>query len=147
MKIILLKDVRKVGKKYEVKEVAEGFATNMLIPRGDAIVATPDNTKKVSVLKAKDEMYKKIDEELLNKNLLAIKSTILEIQGKTNEKGHLFAGIHKEQLSEELKKNHIDILPEFIVLEKPLKEIGEHEVEVEAHGKKVKFKVVIKALV
>ncbi len=147
MKIILLKEVRKVGKKYDVKDVADGFAINMLIPHGDAIVASSENLKKMTALRAKDEMFKKIDEDILNKNLIAIKETVLQISGKTNDKGHLFAGIHKEQIIDELKKQaHIDLLPEFILLEKPLKEVGEHVVSVEAHSKKVSFKVVIKPL-
>ena len=147
MKIILLKDVRKVGKKYETKEVADGFALNMLIPHGEAIVASPENVKKITAIKEKDEMFKTIDEDILKKNLSAIKETVLEIHGKTNDKGHLFAGIHKEQIVIELKKQaHIDILPEFVLLEKPLKEVGEHDVEIEAHGQKVKLKVVIKPL-
>ncbi|MEI6420044.1 MAG: 50S ribosomal protein L9 [bacterium] len=147
MKIILLKDVRKVGKKYDIKEVAEGYASNMLIPHGEAIVANPENLKKITALMLKDAAFRKIDEDILNKNLTAIKETVLEIAGKTNDKGHLFAGIHKEQIAEELKKQaHIDLLAEFILLVKPLKEVGEHVVEVEAHGKKVNFKVVIKSL-
>lgn len=147
MKVILVKDVRKVGKKYDVKEVADGFALNSLIPSKMAIPATPENTKHVEMLKKRESDFRRVDEEILRKNLAAIRETVLEIAGKTSEAGHLFAGIHKEQLSEELKKQaQIDILPDFILLDKPLKEVGEHEVEVEANGVKVKFKVVIKSL-
>jgi large subunit ribosomal protein L9 len=147
MKIILIKDVRKVGKKYDVKDVADGFALNSLIPNKEAIPATPENVKRVETMKKKESDFKRVDEEILRKNLAAIRETILEISGKTNDIGHLFAGIHKEQLAVELKKQaHIDILPEYILLEKNLKEVGEHEVEVEAQGVKVKFKVVVKGL-
>jgi large subunit ribosomal protein L9 len=147
MKIILLKDVRKVGKKYDVKEVADGFAINMLIPHGEAIVANAENTKKISAIKARDEKFRQINEELLNENLEALRQTTLEIFGKMNDKGSLFAGVHQAQLVDELKKQaHIDLLPEFILLDKPIKEAGEHDIMIEAHGKKAKFKVVIKPL-
>lgn len=147
MKIILLKDVRKVGKKYETKEVADGFALNMLIPHGEAIVANPENIKKITALKEKDEKFQTVNDDLLKMNLASINSTVLEIHGKTNDKGHLFAGIHKEQLVSELKKQaHIDILPEFIILDKPIKEVGNHDIDIQAGGGNAKLRVSIKPL-
>ena len=66
---------------------------------------------------------------------------------KANEKGHLFAGIHKEQIIPEIKRQaKIDMLPEFIILEKPVKEVGEHEISVKVADKTVKFKLIVKSL-
>jgi large subunit ribosomal protein L9 len=146
MKIILLKDVPKVGRKYDIKDVAEGYALNMLIPRRLAEVATPQAVKKIETMKVNDITNKKIQEELLAKNLETIKTLTLTLAGKANDKGHLFAGITKERLAEEITKTtrlHID--PSLIKLDKPLKEVGEHHVGLEAGGKKVEFVVVIKA--
>ena len=71
----------------------------------------------------------------------------MEITEKSNEKGHFFASIHKEQIISEIKKQiRIDILPEFIILEKPIKEIGEHEITVKVADKTINFKLVAKAL-
>lgn len=144
MKIILLKDIAKVGKKYDIKDVADGFALNMLIPRGQAQIATPQAIKNIEILKASDLMDKKVQGELLMKSLETIKATVVNIKEKANEKGHLFAGITKERLAQEiLKTTRLNIDPEFIQLEKPLKEVGEHSIAVEANGKKAEFKVVI----
>ena len=69
MKVILLNDVAKVGRKYDIKDVAEGYAQNMLLPRGLAKVATKDAIAKVEQLKANDLTNKKIQEELKFGNL------------------------------------------------------------------------------
>jgi large subunit ribosomal protein L9 len=144
MKIILLKDVPKVGQRYDIKDVSEGFAQNSLIPRGLAEVATPKAIAKVEALKLNDLTQRKIQDELLLKSLEKIKSIKLHLKEKANEKGHLFAGITKERLAEEIKKQEkIDVLPDSIKLSKPLKEKGEHSVHIEIMGKKAEFKVVI----
>lgn len=146
MKIILLKDIAKVGKKYDIKDVADGFALNMLIPRGQAQIATSQAIKNVETLKATDLTEKKVQGELLVKSLETLKNLTLKLQEKASDKGHLFAGITKERLAEEiLKVARINIDPESIKLEKPLKEVGEHTVVVEAHGKKAEFKVIIES--
>jgi large subunit ribosomal protein L9 len=144
MKIILLKDVQKTGRKYDIKDVSDGFALNMLIPRGLAMAATPQAVKKIEAVKANDVTDKKIQAELLLKNLEVIKNLKLELKEKANEKGHLFAGITKEMLvAEILKVTRLNIDPESIKLDKPIKEIGEFQVQVAAGGKTAEFSLVI----
>ncbi len=146
MKIILLKDVNKVGKKYDIKDVADGFALNMLIPKGVAAVATPQALQKVAMLKSQDMAEKKIQGELLLKSLEVIKGLTLNLKERANEKGHLFAGVTKEMLASEiLKTARLNLDPESIKLSKPLKETGEHKVTVEAGDKRVEFVVNIEA--
>lgn len=144
MKIILLKDIAKVGRKYDIKNVADGYALNMLIPRGLAQVAMEKDIKNIESLKAKDMAEKQIQGELLLSNLDTIKNLTISIKEKANDKGHLFAGITKERLVEEIIKSaRLNIDPESIKLDKPIKEVGEHKVSVEAMGKKVEFSVVV----
>lgn len=146
MKIILLKDVPKVGRKYDVKDVAEGYALNMLIPRGLAQVATAQAVKGVESLKSRDSAEQKIQGELLLKSLDTIKNLTLNLKEKANEKGHLFAGVTKEMLISEIQKvARLNLDPESIKLPKPIKEVGEHKVAVEALEKKAEFTVVIEA--
>ncbi len=146
MKIILLKDIPKLGRKYDIKDVSDGYALNMLIPRGMAEVATASALEKSRVLKAKATTEKKVQGELLAKNLDTIKGLTLNLKEKANEKGHLFAGITKEMLSGEIQKSaRLNIDPESIKLPKPLKEVGEHKVVVEAMDRKVEFTVNIEA--
>jgi large subunit ribosomal protein L9 len=146
MKIILLQDVAKVGKKYDTKSVSDGHALNLLIPKGLAIVANPEAIKRVEKLKATDTVHKKIQEDLLLMNLKAIDGITLEMTEKANEKGHLFAGIHKDEIIAAMNsEKHINLLPDFIMLDKPIKEVGEHSVEIKIKDKKAILKLSIKA--
>jgi large subunit ribosomal protein L9 len=146
MKIILLKDIPKLGKKYEVKNASDGHAVNFLIPRGFAISATPENLRRFETEKAKYDGERKVHEALLADNLKTLEDTVLTISGKANEKGHLFAGLHQAEITAELaKQTRIQLDPSFIQLDHPIKEIGDHMIEVKGEGKSVKFKVVIKA--
>ncbi|MSR71485.1 MAG: 50S ribosomal protein L9 [Candidatus Taylorbacteria bacterium] len=146
MKVILLKDVAKVGKKYETKIVSDGFALNSLIPKGLAQVATPAFIKSITLLKANEDAEKKIQEDLLMKNLKDLEGIKVEMIAKANEKGHLFAGIHNAEIAPEItKQTRLIVSPEFIKLDKPIKEIGDHKITVEVQGKTVAFTLTIKA--
>lgn len=147
MKIILLKDVKGLGKKYDIKEAKDGHALNLLIPQRLAVHATDKNVKDVEIKKKNDLEHRKIQEDLLLMNLKELDGIKIEMSEKANAKGHLFAGIHKEQIIPEIKRQvKIDMLSEFLILEKPIKETGEHEISVKVADKTVKFKLVIKAL-
>ena len=81
----------------------------------------------------------------LQKALNEIKGINIEIKGKVSEKGHLFAGIHKEQIVEEIKREKgINFSPDMIILEHPIKEVGEHNIPIKIGNKEVTFKLVIK---
>jgi len=145
MKIILNQDVSKVGKKYEVKNVADGHALNFLIPRGLAVAATLGALKKLEIAKTMVAVEKKVQEDLLLKNLKSLDGARIEISEKANDKGHLFAGLHKEQIIPEIKKQTgLDVLPEFLILDKPIKEIGEQIIEVKVQNKTAKFTLIVK---
>lgn len=146
MKVILLKDVAKVGKKYDIKNVSDGYAINMLIPQGMAIIATADAQKRLETDKKKIDAERKVQEELLHANLKSLDGITLEIVGKANEKGHLFAGLHQTEIAAALAKQaHVNIDPSSIDLKQAIKTVGEHMVSVTVEGKSVKFKLVVKA--
>jgi large subunit ribosomal protein L9 len=143
MKIILLKDVAKLGGKHDVKNVSSGYALNFLIPNGIAIPATTQALKRAELEKAKAEGERKVQGDLQAMNIKSLDGITLTVPTKANEKGHLFAGLHREEIAAELEKQlHISIAPSSIMLEHPIKEIGEHEVEVKTEGKSVKFNLV-----
>lgn len=147
MKVILLKSVPKIGNKYDVIDVASGFATNSLFPRGLAEVATPKGLARLQEFKKADEADRQVREALLVKALADVSKAAIEITAKANEKGHLFAGLHKEELAQALKEQaRFDISPEYIELKKPIKEIGEHKVPVKIGDKVAELHINIKAL-
>jgi len=146
MRVIFLKDVSRVGKRHAIKEVNDGYAMNFLFPRKLAESATPKALAELELRKKEIMIEKEVQEDLLIKNLEEIKGKTLNLSAKADEKGHLFSGIHSKELVEEMKRqHHADISVKFIILEKPIKEVGEFEIPIEIKGKKSSFKLVIEA--
>ncbi len=146
MKIVFLKDIPKVGKKYETKNISDGYALNFLIPNGLAVVASAAVMKRIELEKARDAGERKVHEDLLIKNLKEIDGATITMTEKANEKGHLFAGIHKAEIVPEIaKQTRVQIHADFIDLDKPIKEVGEFDINIKVQDKKAKFKLVVKA--
>lgn len=145
MKVILLRDVKKIGKKYEIKDVADGYALNLLLPNKFAIPATIGNVNMVETKKKGDMLETAKTEAELQKVLKEIKGISIEIKGKVNDKGHLFAGIHKEEISKAVKEQKgITLSVEHLILEKPIKEVGEHAIGVKVGDLEAAFTLIIK---
>ncbi len=137
----------KVGKKYEVKNVADGFAQNSLIPQGTAIVATKIALEKIELLRKQHEGEENIKADLLLKNFSSLDGVVIELSLKANDKGHLFSSIHKADVIAALKdQKHIEVPEASIILDKPIKEVGEHIVAVMVGDKTGSFKVKVSAL-
>ncbi|MEK7596805.1 MAG: 50S ribosomal protein L9 [Patescibacteria group bacterium] len=146
MKIVLIKDVKGVGKKHDIRTVADGFASNSLIPHGMAEVATGEVLGRVEKAKKREETDKKVREDLLSKNIKSLHDVVVEVALPANEKGHLFAGLHTAEIAPLVREQtRIDVLPEFIKLDKPIKETGEYKIDVFIHGQSATFILNIKA--
>jgi len=146
MKIILLKDSKKIGRKYEIKDVADGYALNSLIPAGIAVPATASYLKLIEAKKKQDGLMKEEFKKAFEYGLTKLKNGKLHISGKVNDKGHLFAGIQKDRIIEEFKKETgVELSDEHFDLEKPIKEVGEHTIEVKIEDQKYKFIVFVRA--
>ena len=147
MKVIFLQDVPRVGKRHDIKDISDGYAVNFLFPRKLAEPATPKAISELEKRKKNIEIEREVQESLLLKNLEKIKGKTITIKAKADEKGHLFSKIHGKEIVEAMKKqNHADIGEEFIVLEKPIKETGEHEIPISIKGKKSSFKLVVEKI-
>src|SRR4051812_45489306 len=135
MKIIFLKDVPRVGKRHEVKDVNDGYARNFLIPNGLAEPATPQTIKDLEKRKQNIEIERQMETKLLEKYLNEIKGKTITIKGKANDQGHLFSAIHKKEITDALKEQHnAEVNENFINLPKPIKEVGEHEIPIEVQN-------------
>lgn len=147
MKVIFLKPVPSVAKKFDIKEVADGHALNYLFPNELAEMATPEALGRLDKYMKEHEAELAIQSDLLTKNLGSLKDVVVTLSKKANEKGHLFDSIHKDDLVSALKEQaHVDMIAEFIDLSRPIKEVGEHEVSVKVSGQEASFKVVVEAL-
>lgn len=146
MKIALLKDVQGLGKKNDVKDVSDGYALNFLIPKKLGEVVTGGVLARIDLAKRQEEQERKVMEDLLSKNLHTIHDKEVVIEREANEKGNLFAGIHKEDIVKAAKESlDVDLIPDFIVLDKPIKDVGEHKIDIKVHGKSATFTLTVKA--
>lgn len=135
MKVVLLQDVPKVGKKFEIKDVSPGYASNFLFRNKLATVATPQEVAKASAKVELEASERRIRQELLNKNIKSLLGSKIKIMGKANDEGHLYAKIHKEDVLSEIKKQlNLEIPEEFVKLEKPIDSVGDTIVELEGQS-------------
>ncbi len=134
MKILLLKDVRKVGQKGQVVEVAEGYGRNFLIKNGWGKLATENVLKSINNQKEQKAQSQAeiLAEEL--KLLGKVNKKVFKINKKASEKGHLFASIHQTEIAD-----LIQVPANKIILEKDIKEVGEFEIKINLGGKKGKI--------
>ena len=147
MKIIFLQDVPRVGKKYDIKEINDGYALNFLFPKKWATLATPKAVAEIERRKKEIVIEREVQDDLLNKNLEEIKGKTITIKAKADEKGHLFSTIREKTIVETMEKeNHVQIDEKFIALEKPIKEIGEFEIPILIKNKKSSFKLIVEKI-
>lgn len=131
MKVILLQQVPKVGKKGDVVEVSDGYAANALFPNKKAIVADTKNLealqRKISSLQA----TKALEHGLLEAAIKAIPDMTVTIPMKANDKGHLFSKLDAGGIVEALEKHRISISTKNVVLKNPIKELGTYTVTIQ----------------
>lgn len=146
MKIILLENIKNLGKKFDVKEVKDGYARNFLFSNSLAKIANEKSLKELELQKASQEIKEKEIRKKLEKLAKAISEKELRFKVKTGEKGEIFGSVNKEMILAEIGKHHLlaEELTENIGIElaKPLKTLGSHEVIVDL-GKEIKAKTTV----
>lgn len=145
MKIILLKDVRGVGQGREVKDVADGYVQNMLIPRGLAEQATPEKLAAHEAMMAREAQARALEREKIETTIKALEGKRVEITTRATEKGGLFKAVGAKDILLALDKEESVVSEENILLKKPLKEIGEHAIELTFGDTRARITVVVKA--
>lgn len=131
MKVILLQDIKNVGKKDEIINANDGYARNFLFPKKMAIEATNDNLLKLQAKKASMQNKKNLEIEENKKIAEKLNKIVLNLKVKAGANGKTFGGITAKEISEELKKQHkIDIDKKKIDLKETIKTIGRFSVEI-----------------
>ncbi len=143
MKVILLKDVKGLGKRFEEKSVSDGYALNMLIPKKMAVPATGASAGQIKMLKENAERSKEADFKKLEEELSKLSSTEVRVELKANEKNHLFAALTREKISEILKEKGIEVSAGLIGIESPIKETGTFSVPVQVGDKQAHFTLIV----
>lgn len=137
MKVILLQDVKKQGKKDQIINVSDGYAQNYLIKLGLAVPANETNKKTLD-----RDLKKRADaEDALIAECEEIKkklsNVIIKFKAKTGKDGRMFGSISTKQVSDELKKLGYDIDKKILACDHPMDTLGTHVVKANLHKKVV----------
>ncbi len=143
MKLILISDVKGLGGRGDVVDVADGYARNYLVPKKMAIAATAGALKEAEKMRlAREEAERQVKEEA-EKMATALVGTRVVLAARSADEGKLFGSIGVKDISAAIEKfTGIEIANEDIDLRSPIKEIGLHEVRVRPHPE-VEFQVTL----
>lgn len=134
MKIILIQDVKKLGKKGEIVEVSDGYARNYVLPQKLGLEA---NTKNLNDLKLQKQKEEKDAKKLLDdaKELAAqIAEQVVTVKMKAGEGGKVFGSVSSKEIAEAMKKqSSLEIDKKKIQLQEPIRSFGFHEVGIRLH--------------
>jgi large subunit ribosomal protein L9 len=135
MKVLFLKDVARVGQRGSIREVADGYALNLLIPRGFAVQATSEKVAAHVAAEKKEQEKRERENQALAAVVHSLENARIEILARATEKGGLFKAITVTDIKRAIAdQKKVDISEETIQLSKPFKEIGEHRLTVKAAG-------------
>src|SRR3989338_4058741 len=128
MKIILLQDIGNIGRKNEIKEVKDGYARNILLPQKLVQVATAENVRKLQSEIKKHQTEKENRFAVLRSQAAALSDIVLLFPVRANEKGEIFGSVSAKEIEKSLAEKGFKNTT--AILEKPLKKIGEYQIEI-----------------
>ena len=144
MKVILLQDDKKLGKKGDIVEVSEGFARNFVLPKKIGVEATPKNMNDLKLQKANDEKVAKEQLEAAQALAKEMETKIVVVKIKAGEGGKTFGSVSTKEIAAALKEQHkIEVDKKKIQLEDNLRSFGSIEVPIKIHPQ-VTAKVTVK---
>lgn len=127
MLVLLLENVKNLGKKNEIKNVSDGYATNFLFAKKLAIKATPELVKKAKIAEALETEKKQKETEALKEQAKKIKDKRFIIKMKTGEEGQLFESVSTLKIAEKITQNGFAVDAKQIFVAEPIKKIGEYK--------------------
>ena len=131
MKVILLDNVKGVGKKDEVINASDGYARNFLFPKKLAVEANAENMNKLNNKKNSEQHKKDVEKEKAQEIAKKMKEITLTIKVKAGDNGKIFGGVTAKEISENLKEQFkIDVDKKKIVLNENIKNLGVFNVSV-----------------
>ncbi len=134
MKVILLEDVKSLGKKGEIVNVSDGYARNFVLPKHVGVEATDKNKNELKLQKQHED--KLAAERLAQAKELAVKldGLTIEVSMKAGENGKVFGAVASKEIAEQASRQHgLSLDKKKIVLEEPIRSFGMHEVSIKLH--------------
>lgn len=146
MKVVFLKNIKGTAQIGDIKNVADGYARNFLIPRGLAVIATADADKKAQELQKQRALTATQEKEKGLELAKRLEGIVVAVVEDANDQGHLYGSVTAKTIALALQKQNLKISPELINLNDHIKTVGEYAVEIEFHHEvKTKLKVVVSA--
>ncbi len=146
MKVILLKDVRGLGMHHEIKNVADGYATNFLFPHKLAEPAAEEKIAQLEAQRQKQEEMVRQEEQRLDDKVQALKGKQVSITARASEKGGLFKAIAAKDITKAVMAQHEVEIPEDIIsFPEPVKTVGEHKVILSSKNVKAEIGMLVLA--
>ena len=144
MQIILQEDVEKLGTRGEVVEVAAGYARNYLLPHKLALEASPANIKRLEKIRVTLAKLTATEKDAAEQQAALLNNVTVTLKRKSGENDHLFGSVTSADLAEALAAQGFQVDKRRIVLDEPIKVLGETVVPVKlVHGVTAQFKAVV----
>lgn len=143
MKVILLRDVAKIGRRFEIKEVPDGFALNKLIPQKMAEAATPANVKRIMARQKSAVEHSATEKAGAEAVSTASLENPLIITVEANEQGHLFQAVHAKDIVVAGAARGLEMGESQLTIKSPIKALGTYTVELTVGGSAFPVAIVV----
>ena len=144
MQVVFLKDVPGKGRAGEIRDVADGYGRNFLLPKGLALLATPSALRSAEALRLKEKVRQARTQAELEELAQGLEGMALNLKARVGAKKRLYGSITSAHIAEELGRRGLEIDKRRIDLEEPLRQLGEYEIAVKLGGDLApKIKVIV----
>ena len=134
MKVVLLEDVKSLGKKGDIVEVSEGYARNFIIPKKKGVEANQENLNTLKLQKANEEKIAKEKLEAAKELAAKLNEASVSLTIKGGKDGRTFGSVSSKEIEEAIKSQlGLEIDKKKLVITEPIKTFGNHEVKVKLH--------------
>ena len=134
MKVVLLEDVKSLGKKGDIVEVSEGYARNFIIPKKKSVEANQENLNTLKLQKANEEKIAKEKLEAAKELAAKLNEASVSLTIKGGKDGRTFGSVSSKEIEEAIKSQlGLEIDKKKLVIAEPIKTFGNHEVKVKLH--------------
>ena len=130
MKVILLKDVKGLGKAREIKEVSDGYARNCLLKQGLAEEATAVKINSLNIKKNSEEFHKREEIKALQEEAKKLNGKSVKVKIKCGENGKIFGSVTTKEIADAILETGVVVDKKKILLKDTIKNLGEYTVEV-----------------
>ena len=134
MEVILLEDVKSLGKKGQIVKINDGYARNFVLPKKLGLEATPKNLNDLKLKKANEDKIAKEKLEAAKEFAKVLEESTVVVKIKSGEGGRTFGSVSSKEIAQEAKKQlDFDIDKKKIVRDEPIRTLGTHVIQIKLH--------------